>query len=95
MTAIAVPSTVTVAASPRDMWVFAITKRTGYSNTSARKMPMKTIRNMSPIERKAAMSADGGGDDDQRPHGKENLGAPDVGPIHPAECRKAIGRTSR
>ena len=48
-TASAVPSTVTVAARPRDMRVFAITKRTGYSKTNARKMPMKTIRNVSPI----------------------------------------------
>ncbi len=54
MTATAIPRTVTVAASPRDMPVFAITKRTGYSNTSPRKMPTKTIRNVSPIAQKAA-----------------------------------------
>ena len=53
-TATAVPSTVTVAASPRDMRVFAITKRTGYSNTSPRKMPTNTIRNVSPIAQNAA-----------------------------------------
>ena len=48
------PSTVTVAARPRDIRVFAITNRTGYSNTSARKMPTKTIRNVSPIATNAA-----------------------------------------
>ena len=53
-TASAVPSTVTVAARPRDIRVFAITKRTGYSNTNARKMPTKTIRNVSPIAANAA-----------------------------------------
>ncbi len=57
MIATAVPSTVTVAASPRDMFVFAITNRTGYSKTSARKMPTKTIRNVSPIAQKAARTA--------------------------------------
>ena len=56
-TASAVPSTVTVAASPRDRRVFAITKRTGYSKTSARKMPTKTIRNVLPIAMKAAKTA--------------------------------------
>ena len=55
-TATAVPSTVTVAARPRDQPVFAITNRTGYSNTSARKIPMKTTRNVSPIARNAATS---------------------------------------
>ncbi len=49
----AVPRTVTVAASPRDIRVFAITKRTGYSKTSARKIPMKTMRKVSPIARNA------------------------------------------
>ena len=53
-TATAVPSTVTVAARPRDMCVFACTKRTGYSNTSPRKIPTNTIRNVSPISLKAA-----------------------------------------
>ena len=43
--------------SPRDMRVFSITKRTGYSKTNARKMPMKTMRNVSPIAANAAMSA--------------------------------------
>ena len=38
---------------PRDIRVFAITKRTGYSKTSARKMPTKTIKNVSPIAAKA------------------------------------------
>ena len=52
----ATPSTVTVAASPRDIPVFAITSRTGYSNTSARKMPTKMIRNVSPIATNAAIS---------------------------------------
>ncbi len=56
VTATAVPSTVTVAARPRDMRVRRITNRTGYSNTSARKMPMKTMRNVSPIARNAAMT---------------------------------------
>ena len=55
-TASAVPSTVTVAARPRDIRVFAITKRTGYSKTNARKMPTKTIRNVSPMAANAAMS---------------------------------------
>ena len=50
----AVPSTVSVAANPRDIPVFAITHRTGYSNTSARKIPMKTIRKVSPIAHNAA-----------------------------------------
>ena len=54
VTAIAVPRTVIVAASPRDMFVFVITKRTGYSKTRARKMPTKTIRNVSPIAQNAA-----------------------------------------
>ena len=45
----AVPSTVTVAARPRDQPVFSITKRTGNSKTSPRKIPTKTIRNVSPI----------------------------------------------
>ena len=54
VTSSAMPSTVSVAASPRDSPVFAITNRTGYSNTSPRKMPMKTIRNVSPIARNAA-----------------------------------------
>ena len=34
--------------------VFAITKRTGYSNTSARKIPTNTNRNVSPIAQNAA-----------------------------------------
>ena len=50
----AVPSTVMVAARPRDMFVFLMTKRTGYSKTSARKMPTKTIRKVSPIALKAS-----------------------------------------
>ena len=50
----AVPSTVMVAASPRDQPVLAITKRTGYSNTSARKIPTNTNRNVSPIAQNAA-----------------------------------------
>ena len=54
VTATAVPRTVTVAASPRDMCVFAITNRTGNSNTRARKIPTKTIRNVSPIAANAA-----------------------------------------
>ena len=49
----AVPSTVTVAASPRERPVFAMTKRTGYSKTSPRKMPMKTMRKVSPMARNA------------------------------------------
>ena len=48
-TPMAVPSTVTVAARPRDQPVFLITKRTGNSKTSPRKIPTKTIRNVSPI----------------------------------------------
>ena len=55
-TATAVPRTVTVAASPRDILVFAITKRTGYSKTSARKMPTNTMRKVSPIARNATAS---------------------------------------
>ena len=54
VTRIALPITVTVAASPRDIPVFAITTRTGYSNTSARKIPTNTIKNVSPISQKAA-----------------------------------------
>src|SRR5262245_36225265 len=50
----AVPMTVTVAARPRDQCVFRITKRTGYSKTSARKMPTKTTRKVSPIAWNAA-----------------------------------------
>ena len=57
MTPTAVPSTVIVAASPRDSPVLAITKRRGYSKTSARKIPTKTIRNASAIVAKAHMSA--------------------------------------
>jgi hypothetical protein len=53
-TASAVPSTVTVDASPRDIPVFAITYRTGYSNTSARKIPTKMIKKVSPIAQNAA-----------------------------------------
>ena len=37
------------------MFVFAITKRTGYSKTSARKMPTKTMRNVLPMLANAAM----------------------------------------
>jgi hypothetical protein len=48
-----VPSTVTVAAKPRDQPVFLITKRTGNSKTSPRKIPTKTIRNVLPIATKA------------------------------------------
>ena len=43
-----------VAASPRDQPVLTITKRTGYSNTSARKIPTNTKRNVSPIAQNAA-----------------------------------------
>jgi hypothetical protein len=49
-----VPSTVTAAATPRDIFVFLIRNRTGYSNTSARKIPMNTIRKVSPIATNAA-----------------------------------------
>ena len=52
----AAPSTVAVAARPRDHPVFAITHRTGYSNTSAPKMPTKTTRKVSPIETNAAIT---------------------------------------
>src|SRR5262245_30411802 len=55
--ATAVPRTVIVAASPRDRCVLLITNLSGYSNTSPRKMPTKTIRNVSPIARNAATSA--------------------------------------
>ena len=48
------PSTVTAAATPRDIFVFDIRYRTGYSNTSARKIPMNTIRKVSPIAANAA-----------------------------------------
>ena len=54
VTARAVPSTVTAAATPRDIPVLAIRYRTGYSNTSARKIPTKTIRKVSPIAANAA-----------------------------------------
>ena len=53
----AAPSTVTVAASPRDRPVLAMTKRRGYSKTSARKIPTKTMRNASAIVAKAHMTA--------------------------------------
>ena len=76
MTASAVPSTVTVAARPRDMPVFAITNRTGYSKTSARKIPTKTIRNVSPIAANAAIEADRRRDDEDRAHRQEELDAP-------------------
>ena len=49
-----VPSTVTAAATPRDSFVFLIRNRTGYSNTSARKIPTNTIRKVSPIAANAA-----------------------------------------
>ena len=49
----AVPSTVTVAANPRESGVWAVTKRTGYSKTSPRKMPTKTMRKVSPMARNA------------------------------------------
>ncbi len=48
------PSTVTAAAAPRDSFVFLIKNRTGYSNTSARKIPTNTIRKVSPIAANAA-----------------------------------------
>ena len=57
MTATADPSTVIVAASPRESPVFAITNRSGYSKTSARKMPTKTMRNASAIVANAHMTA--------------------------------------
>jgi hypothetical protein len=53
----ALPMTVTVAARPRDRFVFAITKRTGYSNTSARKIPTNTTRKVLPIATNAATTA--------------------------------------
>ncbi len=52
----AAPSTVTVAARPRDSGVLSITERTGYSKTNARKIPTNTMRNVSPIAANAAMS---------------------------------------
>ena len=52
----AVPRTVTVAARPRDIRVLSITKRTGYSKTKARKIPTKTIRNVSPMAANATMT---------------------------------------
>ena len=72
----AAPSTVTVAASPRDILVFAITSRTGYSNTSARKMPMKTIRNVSPIARNAAINATAAATTNTVRIGKQKLDTP-------------------
>ena len=39
------------------MFVLRITKRTGNSKTSPRKIPMKTIRNVLPIAMKAPMTA--------------------------------------
>ena len=56
-TARAVPSTATAAATPRDIPVFAIRYRTGASNTSARKIPTNTIRNVSPIAQNAPNTA--------------------------------------
>jgi hypothetical protein len=53
----AAPSTVIVAARPRDNPVLAITNRTGNSNTSARKMPTKMTRKVSPMAANAAMTA--------------------------------------
>ena len=57
------------------MRVFAITKRTGYSNTSARKIPTNTIRNVSPIAQNAA-STPTGGDEQHGPHRQQELHAP-------------------
>ena len=57
MTATAAPSTVMVAARPRDSPVLGITNRTGNSNTSARKMPTKTTRKVSPMATNAAITA--------------------------------------
>ena len=56
-TARAVPSTVTAEAMPRERCVFAITHRNGASNTSARKIPTKTTRNVSPIAQNAPITA--------------------------------------
>ena len=53
VTTSALPMTVTVAARPRDICVLLITKRTGYSKTSPRKIPMNTTRKVSPITEKA------------------------------------------
>ena len=39
------------------MFVFAITHRSGASNTSARKIPTKTTRNVSPIAQNAPIRA--------------------------------------
>ena len=66
-----VPSTVTAEASPRDMFVFAITYRSGASNTSARKIPTKTTRNVSPIAQNAPEHADGRRNQQHRPHRQE------------------------
>src|SRR5262245_29543675 len=52
-TATAVPRTVTVAASPRDMCVLAIKKRTGYWKTSGRKHPNNKTRKVCPLARTA------------------------------------------
>ena len=51
--------------------VFLITNRTGYSNTSARKIPMKTIRNVSPIAQNAASNACCRSDQQHRSHRQE------------------------
>jgi hypothetical protein len=58
------------------MCVLRMTKRTGYSNTSARKMPTNTIRNGVADRDEGGQHADRGGDDQQRAHGHEQLDPP-------------------
>ena len=85
------PSTVTVAASPRDIRVFAITKRTGYSKTRARKIPMNTMRNVSPIARNATASPTRARTSEHRAHREQKLDAPRrFGSLHGLEGYGAV-----
>ena len=81
----------TVAASPRDIRVFDITKRTGYSKTSARKIPMNTMRNVSPIARNATASADDGEDREERASREQELDPASVDLLHGAKATEGCG----
>ena len=92
VTRAAAPSTVTVAARPRDNPVLPITSRTGNSNTSARKMPTKTTRKVSPMATNAAITASVANMSTTVRSGSDELHPTALARLHGAE-RYAFGRT--
>ena len=86
------PSTVIVAARPRDIPVFAITSRTGYSKTSARKMPTKMIRNVEPIAMNAAIRPMAAATIRHGPNRQQQLDPPWLARLHRVESTQSGGR---